>query len=193
MKSTYKMLMSIVSDEMMSEFGSRPLEELAVDYQYTFDPPILSIAFDRLYKLILKCGTKYYSISEEDLASISLGALDKCLQVFSPSRKIKFNTFFYTVLENELRRNCMNSNKDSAKANLDAVELDPAVVGEIGVQDSIQHLIPDGLLDDREKYMVNALIQGYTITDIAKHFGVCSTRASKIKAKLAKKLSYLLG
>lgn len=193
MKNTHDMLMSIVPEDMYEELSALSLEQLSIDYQYLFEPQVLAVAFDKLYLMMIQQKVKYFTISEEDLASMALVTLDKCLQLFKPNRGFKFTTFFHTALENELKRTCIKSNKENSKANLETAELDVSLVGEVGVEDSYEHLIPDGLLNEREQYICWALVQGHSIAEIANHFGVCSTRVSKIKKGLTKKLSFLLG
>lgn len=177
---------------MAEEFKDTSLEDLAIEYQYTTDPCVLASAFNKVYLMSIQLGKKYMSVKSDDLASITLNNLDKCLQIFDHSKNVKFSTYFHNVLENALKTELATNSRDKRAINQNTVELDANTQVDSGI-DVLEELVPPGILSDREMKMCRMFADGYTVSDIAKEFEVCYTRATKIKYRLAQKLSYLLG
>lgn len=112
MENTLKMFKSINSQNL-TEIS---LEELSRTYRLNHNPQILANAFIRNYDLINRLSAKFFTLDKSDISSISVSALDYCLQNYDlENTKAKFSSYFYSVLYNkfntEQKSNLYNKRK----------------------------------------------------------------------------------
>ena len=94
MENTLKMFKSINNQKLYNY----TLEELGSQYKLNHNPQILANVFIRNYGLIKSCGTKFFTLQDDDISSISVSTLDYCLLNFNINKDLKFTTYFYSVL-----------------------------------------------------------------------------------------------
>lgn len=111
MENTLKMFKSLDSKSLYKY----TFKELCLQYKSSLNPQILANAFIRLYDLINKCADKFFIFSSADISSISVSALDYCLQNFDNDYSAKFTHYYYSVLykkfNTELKSHYYNKNK----------------------------------------------------------------------------------
>lgn len=189
MKETRKMLSALIQDEHIT----KTLEEIAVGYQYTFDPALFAAAFDKIYLLATKLASKYYSISDDVVASITTVTLDKALQLYDPNRNTSFSSYFYFILNNEFKHELAKTTQEKDMANYKTIEIDENFVDRSDIFTGLYNLIPAGLLTEREMMICEGFSNDLNMNDLAPQLGISSTRVGKIRKKIAKKLYFLMG
>lgn len=195
MENTLKLLNSIKTQE----FNNMELEKLAEAYIEGLNPSILATAFSKCYKLIVRLSQKYYGLNGNDVASLSLEALDLCLQTHVPG-KAAFTTYFSKVLSNKFRQETEALSTHKRKAIFFSRSLE-AIIDEGFEFEEISNDIPrlgdivDSLMDlglsERELEYCKLLLADYKNSEIAVILGVSVMTLSNIRKRLRRKLQPL--
>lgn len=197
MENTLKLFTTLTTPE----FESMDLEHLAVAYTKDLNPSVLATAFCKLYKLIISTSSSYFGMTDEDIASFSIEELDKCLQVYDPS-KGAFSTIYTIYLKNRFRMETQQLNTYKRKANLynDSYE---GMLEVVGIDIEAKPYVDDEaeilqVLDDfkslhltkRELEYCKLVMQGFKNKEIAEQFNVSVMTLSNLRKRIRQKVSY---
>ena len=113
-------------------------------------------------KVMNKVCTKYFAaLSADDLYSLKLTTLWKCLNKYDPSKKTKFTTFLYQQLDyairNTLKKKKREFNCRQLEKSIDAV-------------DNIDHVL-DGLSDEYTVLIKQKYVYGMTMEEMGSQNG----------------------
>ena len=113
-------------------------------------------------KVMNKVCTKYFAaLSADDLYSLKLTTLWKCLNKYDPSKKTKFTTFLYQQLDyairNTLKKKIREFNCRQLEKSIDAV-------------DNIDHVL-DGLSDEYTVLIKQKYVYGMTMEEMGRQNG----------------------
>ena len=113
-------------------------------------------------KVMNKVCTKYFAaLSADDLYSLKLTTLWKCLIKYDPSKKTKFTTFLYQQLDyairNTLKKKKREFNCRQLEKSIDAV-------------DNIDHVL-DGLSDEYTVLIKQKYVYGMTMEEMGRQNG----------------------
>jgi len=113
-------------------------------------------------KVMNKVCTKYFAaLSADDLYSLKLTTLWKCLNKYDPSKKTKFTTFLYQQLDyairNTLKKKKREFNCRQLEKSIDAV-------------DNIDHVL-DGLSDEYTVLIKQKYVYGMTMEEMGRQNG----------------------
>ena len=97
MLETYKMFSNI----RVAEYSGLTNEQLALAYQAEdLKPEILAEMYCRNYAILYKVSSKYFSINDDDKASIIVMDLNDTMQYYSEDNGVKYLTFaLYSITE----------------------------------------------------------------------------------------------
>ena len=87
-----------------SRLRGKSLEKLAVEYgrgKYD-DSVIVAVCWEKLLGIIIKASDTFYSLAQEEKASIAQVAIVRTLQKYRIGQGTKFSTLFYTVYRRSL-------------------------------------------------------------------------------------------
>lgn len=191
MINTLKTLSTLITNETLE----MTLEEIAAAYREDLNPSLLATAFAKTYKLILKVSEKYYGLTEDDIASLSLEKLDYCLQTHD-SQIAAFSTYYTTHLMNKFREETqsLNTHKRKIMFHSDSyeslVENGFDIESEMALDETFDSLESYGL-NARELEYCNLIIQNYSNAEISKKLGVSIMTLSNMRKKLREKLTPL--
>ena len=201
MNGTLQTLKPLVSEKYLKV----PFEELCVEYKDGLSPEIFATVFDRMFKLILHSGTKFTSISSEDLASISLTTLDTAMRTFT-DKGAKFTTYFTTCLGNALKNEVTRNHKyleSKMSESLDEPVFDDSSTSlyetladerfenfhDVDLRVTLESFLPK--LPTRRREMLEMFLNGgedLTDPEIAKFYGCAVTNVNRTRKDLRKDL-----
>jgi len=191
MYQTRKMMEKLITPQSRT----MKLNELAKLYQEKDkdekpikNPVYLATAFYQLYNLIIKIRVDNYCLNEQDVVSITLERLDKCLLKFDGSGK--FATFFANCLYRKLK-DISKLARNKQRRLEDSVE--DASLYENVYHDYEQHLydlnqnLSSLNLTIQEQMYIGLLMQGYNKVEIANLFQISKknlyTQLEKLKTQ----------
>ena len=194
MYNTLRMLKPLMTPDALA----LELEELSEKYKPEKNPIYLAVAYHKVFAFIIRCSKDFFGLSEQDIASFSLQELDKCLQTFDCGQA-SFFTYYHTVLRNRLRTETQANNTDKRRQNFEVCSLDELLESkdfqEMGTEDyyslSLFEILPAKHLTTQEIKLCSLIMDGFTMSDIAKMMGISNPRVFHIKNNIHKKVACL--
>jgi len=189
MLRTLNMLSTLIIDDTRD----MSLEQIAEAYRESLNPSLLALAFEKTYKLIINISTKYYGLTNEDIASFSLEKLDICLQTYK-SGQVNFSTYFTTTLMNKFREEteALNTQKRKALFFSDSYEVMVEngfdLVAATCEDDEIMDTLTQYKLTEKELQYCSLILNGWSNSEISKMLGVSVMTLSNMRKKLREKL-----
>jgi len=193
MLRTLNMLSTLIIDDTRD----MSLEQIAEAYRESLNPSLLALAFEKTYKLIINISTKYYGLTNEDIASFSLEKLDICLQTYKQTYKsgqVNFSTYFTTTLMNKFREEteALNTQKRKALFFSDSYEVMVEngfdLVAATCEDDEIMDTLTQYKLTEKELQYCSLILNGWSNSEISKMLGVSVMTLSNMRKKLREKL-----
>jgi len=190
MQETYKMMVGLTQDK----YKDLSMEQLAIEYQKDFDPSILAESFVRNYSFIFQMASRYYGLTDQDIASHALERLDYCLQTYRQGNK--FLTYYGTVLKNRFREETQYLNTHKRKVIFHSSSYEAMVdngfdlvasTQEDETTDLIEDLREYGLEDKEIEYCLY-LLMGESNADIAKNMGCTIMTLCNMRKRMRIKL-----
>lgn len=168
------------------------LEQIAEAYRESLNPSLLALAFEKVFKLIIHVSTKYYGLTNEDIASFALEKLDFSLQTYKIGQA-NFTTYFTTVLMNKFREETEALNTQKRKAIFFSDSYETMVENGYDlvactVEEDIVYSLEEYNLSVRELEYCNLIIADYSNAEISAKLGVSVTTLSNMRKKLREKL-----
>jgi DNA-directed RNA polymerase specialized sigma subunit len=175
------------------------LEEAILHYQRTNEPSSLPFVFCKVYKYLLFCTDKFYSLTDEDKVSFCVEELVKVMKTYDPS-KASVHTMLDRYVMNRLNRETESLQYAIRKGNNDTSDYDD--VGEsVGnyMEDGynsvelIESLKSMNLTGNELRYCEIIMchpVDAVKDTDIAKTLGISSAAINYIKSSLSKKINF---
>ncbi len=120
MFATLKMMSNCTNEE----YKTKTLEELCELYKSTENPilinKIIGAMFCKVHPMVLKIQEKYYTITNEQKVEQCLFHLVRCIKRYNSANKVKFSSFYYLLLANEMKSllSAENSYKRAAFHNI---------------------------------------------------------------------------
>lgn len=212
MENTLKMFKPIDNQKLYNY----TLEELGSQYILNHNPQILANAFIRNYGLIKSCGTKFFTLQDDDISSISVSTLDYCLLNFDINKDLKFTTYFYSILiknfKTEQKSRLYNKRKYNYLYKLDCLTVtdnenndlwfDYEQCYTINYLDTLHSdsllkitINESKLLTDKEKQYCNVIIDSDTVlnkTDLSEILNVSRPTLYSIIKSLKHKINKIL-
>lgn len=190
MEKTRKMMSTMIKEEDKN----MTLEEIAEQYQINYNPSLLAISFEKLYKLILDVSNGYFGLTIEDIVSFSLEKLDYCLQTYDNESAL-FVTYFTTCLKNKLREETLYLSMQKRKVIHNSESYDMLIEDgfDITYEDEeikIIDLLEDKNLTEREKIYCRLILKTYTNMEISEMLNVSRSTVHNIKEKLKEKFFF---
>ncbi|MDD2287219.1 MAG: LuxR C-terminal-related transcriptional regulator [Bacteroidales bacterium] len=168
------------------------LEQIAEAYRESLNPSLLALAFEKVFKLIIHVSTKYYGLTNEDIASFALEKLDFSLQTYKIGQA-NFTTYFTTVLMNKFREETEALNTQKRKAIFFSDSYETMVENGYDlvactVEEDIVYSLEEYNLSVRELEYCNLIIADYSNAEISAKLGVSVMTLSNMRKKLREKL-----
>lgn len=102
MYATYKLMQNCTN----SQYMDKELEELVLDYRKTESitkrNKIVAAMFVKVFPMILKIQSKYYSLTNEQKVEHALFHLIRSIKYYK-NNNVKFSSFFHTHLTNQMK------------------------------------------------------------------------------------------
>lgn len=184
--------LNILSNIIMEDNRDMTLEEIAEAYGESLNPSLLALAFEKVFKLIIHVSTKYYGLTNEDIASFALEKLDFSLQTYKIGQA-NFTTYFTTVLMNKFREEteALNTQKRKAIFFSDSYEVMVEngfdLIAATCEDDEIIELTQYKLTEKELQYC-NLILSDWSNSEISKMMGVSIMTLSNMRKKLREKL-----
>ena len=196
MRQTYANLSKLAKEN--------PLELLDAIQQYKKDedPMAFSNIFRELYPLSLSVCSKFWNLTENDMASFCLEELHKAIISYDETKtNAKFQTYFATCFRNRLRHETQKLSCDKRKANVksdDFAAYAEIAQGyyEVGIENAeIYDLLEGSNLSEKEQQYCKIIMDTpgkITDKEISKIIGVSSAAVNYMKKRLRVKLQTVL-
>jgi len=183
MKETLKMMRSII----IGYEKDKTINELLQEYKDNESPNILAYLYVNNFGVIQKFADKYKMIDTQDVASYSLQELDKAIKQYDFNSDCKFITFFVTYLKNRLRSEQELLMKHVRFANYFHEDLDSLHNMASDFEFDLFDLDNYKLSQD-EKQQCKMLIDGYSVSEIAKTFKLTKVSIYNRNKRIGEKL-----
>ena len=146
-----------------------------------------------------------HQLSIDEYYDILAISLCKSVEKYDESRNASFTTFTYTVMINDVRMHIRRSKnatripkelllyyQDKINDDNDEEFLD-IMPDDINIEEEVifKILYESIRLNDKEKQIINLLINGYTQVEISKIIGVGQPRISKLRKKISEQFKTL--
>lgn len=197
MRQTYKNLVKLANENKLGT-----LDETIKNYKQTENPISFAYVFKELYPLSLSVCSKFWNLTENDMASFCLEELHKALMNYDFEKtNAKFQTFFATCFKNRLRHETQKLDCDKRKANIvseDFAAYAEIVQGyyEIGIENAEVHdLLKSVELSEREQQYCQIIMDTpgkISDKEISKILGISSAAVNYMKKRLRLKLQTVL-
>ena len=184
--------LNMLSTLIIKDTRDMSLEQIAEAYRESLNPSLLALAFEKTYKLIIHVSTKYYGLTNEDIASFALEKLDFSLQAYKIGQA-NFTTYFTTVLMNKFREETEALNTQKRKAIFFSDSYETMVENGYDlvactIEDDIVYSLEEYNLSVRELEYCNLIIADYSNAEISAKLGVSVMTLSNMRKKLREKL-----
>lgn len=185
--------LNMLSTLIIEDTRNMTLEEIAEAYRESLNPSLLSLAFEKTYKLIISVSNKYYGLTEEDIASFSLEKLDMCLQTYKVGQA-NFSTYFTTTLMNKFREETEALNTQKRKVLFFSESYDLMVengydsVAATCEENAIIDTLNEYDLTEKELQYCSLILCDWSNSEISKMLGVSVMTLSNMRKKLREKL-----
>jgi len=188
--------LNMLSTLIIKDTRDMSLEQIAEAYRESLNPSLLALAFEKTYKLIIHVSTKYYGLTNEDIASFALEKLDFSLQAYKIGQA-NFTTYFTTVLMNKFREETEALNTQKRKAIFFSDSYETMVENGYDlvactIEDDIVYSLEEYNLSVRELEYCNLIIADYSNAEISAKLGVSVMTLSNMRKKLREKLIPLI-
>jgi len=184
--------LNMLSTLIIKDTRDMSLEQIAEAYRESLNPSLLALAFEKVFKLIIHVSTKYYGLTNEDIASFALEKLDFSLQTYKIGQA-NFTTYFTTVLMNKFREETEALNTQKRKAIFFSDSYETMVENGYDlvactIEDDIVYSLEEYNLSVRELEYCNLIIADYSNAEISAKLGVSVMTLSNMRKKLREKL-----
>lgn len=195
MRQTYANLSKLAKENQLE------LQDAVHNYQKDEDPISFANIFCKLYPLSLSVCSKFWNLTESDMASFCLEELHNAIHKYDDGQDTKFQTFFATCFRNRLRHETQKLDCDKRKANTkseDFAAYAEIAQGyyEVGIENAEVHDLLAGieLSENEQQYCQIIMKTPGKITDkeISKIIGVSSAAINYMKKRLKVKLQAVL-
>lgn len=185
--------LNMLSTLIIEDTRDMTLEQIAEAYRESLNPSLLALAFEKVFKLIIHVSTKYYGLTNEDIASFALEKLDFSLQTYKIGQA-NFTTYFTTVLMNKFREETEALNTQKRKALFFSDSYDVMVengfdlVAATCEDDEIMDTLTQYKLTEKELQYCSLILNEWSNSEISKIMGVSIMTLSNMRKKLREKL-----
>lgn len=199
MQKTYRNFVKL--SELFAHQGMT-VEDVAVMYEAqdvdNRDPVLLSYVFCKLFPYMIRTTSKYYHLTEADIASLCVEELHASMIDYESDRGAKLITLFDRYINRRLVQATKDLAYDKRKANVNVSEFETSLANyehhdlaleEIELLESIKQM---NLTEREIKYCEIVLKSSGKVnnSDIAKTLGITSAGIKYIRDSLCKKLDF---
>lgn len=183
MYNTYKLMTSTTNDVYMG----KTLEELVEFYKKTDDGrkrnKIIAAMFCKVFPMILKIQEKYYSLTNEQKVEHAIFHLIRSIRYYdSKKNKVKFSSFFYTHLTNQMKT-LLTAENSLKKAAFQNIVRNNDEVLNIYTQNAI-----DKTTEYSDEYFLQNLKNSTHLSSEEKEYLICQLQGYNKTKEIAKRL-----
>lgn len=190
MQNTLRMFSHYVQKEKLFE----PLESLAIEYQATHSQAIVATAFYKVHQFVTLISHQFIFIPEQDIVGWAVEKLEYCLQHFKVSVKVKFITFFGSLLNMRITEEVKALNMQKRKLNAEAISYDALIEQGFDIpgnnkDNMLFELEMNKALTSKEKLFCVLVLMKWSSIEIAQALGVNQMGLTTIRKSLRCKVA----